>query len=474
MDAPLDQPEAWGEGVCARFGLSPGARIVVGASGGVDSTVLLRLVHEAGFAVAVAHVNYGLRGAESDGDEAFVRAIAEELAVPFLATRVEMGGGSNKQARAREARYRFFGEVAETTGAEVVAVGSTRDDQAETVLLHLFRGTGLRGLAGMPAERPVLRGSAIRLIRPLLDVSRREIAALANARGWAWREDASNAETRYRRNAIRHRVLPIAKQLYGEDVAARIARTAERVRAFLDMEAGGPAALFARLAAEREGGGTLPLDALRRLPPAVRRSVYAEAFARWAPEAPRHAEVLEALDGLLDAQPGRRVEWEGGAAWRSRAHLTFRSGERASEDALPAAWDGRCEVVFETPDGTLTVTPLGPIDPELVADPSVTGPNDEVVDADVLMDPLALRPWQAGDRFQPLGLDGTKRVSDLLTERLVPPEDRARQRVLCAGQEGRIVWVVGHRLAEGARLRVDTREVVRLAWRPVEREGGGA
>src|SRR5690606_23899693 len=111
--------------------------------------------------------------------------------------------GENRQDAARRGRYDFFEAVAEAEGAEVVAVAHHRDDQAETVLLHLLRGTGPRGLAGMPAERPIRRGSAVRLVRPLLGVPRGEIEALARTRGWAWRQDASNRSVSYRRNWLR-------------------------------------------------------------------------------------------------------------------------------------------------------------------------------------------------------------------------------------------------------------------------------
>ena len=476
----------------ARFGLPSASPVVVGVSGGVDSTVLLRLLHEAGVAVVAAHVNYGLRGAESDEDEAFVRVLADELSVPVETWRVTLPDDGNRQEAAREARYAFFREVAETYGAEAVAVGHTQDDQAETVLLHLFRGTGPRGLAGMPHERPLAPGSSVRLIRPLLDVPRAEIEGLARAHGWTWREDASNADLRYRRNVLRTHVLPLIEAAFGPGTSERIAATAGRVRALLDERPDKPPT-------------DLRLDTLRTLPPEQRHARYLAVLRRMAPQAPRRSAAVAELDALLDAQPGTHVVWPGVVIWRDRAALVFAPPE-AEE---PAVWTVTVDTPTVTPWGVLTATPLdGPPSPfaerggekgarpqggwrggaagategvsRVPQTPSAPyggtsprggegllshagdDPCTEVVDARVLRPPLVLRPWQAGDRFRPLGLDGTKLVSDLLTERQVPPSERAHQLVLCSDEA--IVWVVGHRLAEAARVQPDTTQAVRLTW----------
>jgi tRNA(Ile)-lysidine synthase len=442
---PLD-PVSLRREVEDRFGLVPGTRLVVGASGGLDSTALLRLLHAAGFAVAAAHVNYGLRGAASDADEAFVRALGAALGVAVHVRRVALPEGGNRQDAARRTRYAFFEAVARETGAPVVAVAHHLDDQAETVLLHLLRGTGPRGLAGMPAERPIWRGSAVRLVRPLLGWPRAEIEALARREDWTWREDASNRSVSYRRNWIRRRLMPGLEAAFGSGVAARVALSAAHVRALLDARPEPPA--------------RLPVAALRALPEAARRALLLDALRRWAPEAPRRAAAVAALDALLDAQPGRHVVWPGAVVWRDRDALVIEPAPGAPD---PDGLVVRIGEAVETEAGTLEVLPLD-VSPDLVAVPA--GGTVEVADAAALRSPLVLRPWRAGDRFQPLGLDGTKRVSDVLTERRVPPSERERQRVLCAGPEGEIVWVVGHRLAHAARLRPDTARAVRLTWAP--------
>jgi len=426
------------------LGVPPGAAVVAGVSGGVDSTVLARLLHGAGRRVIVAHVNYGLRGAESDADQAFVEGLADDLRAPLHVRRARVEAGGNIQEKARDLRYRFFEEVAAAEGAGVVAVGSTQDDQAETVLLHLCRGSGPRGAAGMPAERPIARGSSVRLVRPLLDWSRAAVEAVARAQGWSWREDASNAGATYRRNALRHEVMPVLRRIFGDDVSARVAASAARVGAW----AGAPGLLLDALEALGPG---LPLASLRALPVEVRHGLYLAALERHAPAAPRTAAVAASIDRLLDAQSGRRVIAGPAVVWRDRAHLVVGApAQPVAAVRVPPAG------AVATPWGTLTVEPLDAAPASWDDDPHVA-----IVDAGALAGEVVLRPWAAGDTFAPLGGSGTKLVSDLLTDARVPAPDRAGQLVLTA--DDRIVWVVGHRLAREAGAAAD-RPAVRLRW----------
>lgn len=428
--------------VCERFGLEADEQIVVGASGGLDSTVLLRLLQEAGFIVVAAHVNYGMRGEASDEDEAFVRRQAEQLGVSFRVKRVELPPDGNRQERAREARYAFFRELAVKTKARVVAVAHHQDDQAETVLLNLFRGAGPHGLSGMPATRPIATDSPIQLIRPLLGWSRVEIEALATERGWSWREDDSNASDTYRRNWLRNKVLPLIAEEFGEDVVGRISGTAERIRVMVDL-------------VDEHASARLAIENLRGLSDAQRHTRYVSALKRFAPLAPRRAEALAELDSLLDSQPGKRVVWPGVTVWRERDALVI---EPERDDPASQSWTARIGASTETPFGALYLEQADSDPP----DQATANRNLEVADAEALVEPLCLRRWRAGDRFNPLGLAGSKLVSDLLTEAKVPASERSNQLVLCS--RGKIVWVVGHRLAEEARIGRFTKRAVRLRW----------
>ncbi|MEM6328459.1 MAG: tRNA lysidine(34) synthetase TilS, partial [Bacteroidota bacterium] len=221
-----------------RLRLGPEAGVVVGASGGVDSTVLLRILHGEGVPVVAVHVDYGLRP-ESAEDAAFVTAMATTLGVPVVVRQVALPASGNRQEAAREARYAVFRAVAEAEGFDTVAVGHTATDQAETVLLHLLRGAGQAGLGGMREERALSPG--LRLVRPLLGTTRHEVEAFARDQGWTWREDASNATDAYRRNRLRHRVLPLLEEEGGPgtirriaDAARRLQREADEVESILD------------------------------------------------------------------------------------------------------------------------------------------------------------------------------------------------------------------------------------------------
>ncbi len=431
--------------------LAEGECVVVGVSGGMDSMVLLHLLSASGFLPVAAHVNYGLRGEASAADEALVRTLCQQWDVPLRVHRAEVSG--SVQAEARDARYVFFGEVASEVGASAIATAHHRDDQAETVLLNLFRGAGPVGLAGMPMRRPLMSGSAVEVIRPLLWASRAGIESYARAHHLLWREDESNQSPAYRRNVLRHEVLPLLGKHFGEDVGERIAGAAELMREALDSGAAlVPADLFEDAAEENASGWSLRLDGLTAQPEAVQRGLVLEALRRWAPDAPRSTATVREVESLLASQVGRRIEWPGVTVWRDRDRLVF--------ETAPAVDTFKVNVDVgktQTPLGTLAVELL-----DVVPEAFDSSPNIEVVDADRLRFPLTLRTWQAGDAFQPFAMDGHKNISDLLTERRVPSHRRARQLVLVSGDE--IVWVVGHRLGAGFAVGAETQRVVRLTW----------
>ena len=196
-------------------------RLLVGLSGGADSVALLRLLLEGGKQVDAVHVNHGLRGAESDGDEAFVRALCAQLNVPLL-TYLAVPPENPGEGWAREVRYGFFRQAMAETQADALVLAHHRDDQAETLLMHLLRGAGLTGLTGMAADATV---DGMRILRPLLMYSRAELRVYLKNNQQPWREDGSNADHRYLRNALRADVLPLLERLI-TGAAERIATTA--------------------------------------------------------------------------------------------------------------------------------------------------------------------------------------------------------------------------------------------------------
>ena len=422
MAPPADLADRLRQGLAA-CGVGPGDRLLVAASGGVDSVVLLHLLTGLGQPVHVAHVDHGLRP-DSAADGAFVAAACARLGVPYrqLAVTVEAG---NLQDRARAARYAALAGAAREHGCRAVATAHTATDQAETVLMALVRGAGLRGLAGMPPRRPLAGG--VDLVRPLLDVARAEVERHALAHRLGWREDPSNLSDGFRRNRLRRSVMGLLRDEAGPGLDRRMAAAAAHAR-------GGLGVVGAQLGDPGRGG--LALARLAPLADDARRAVLAEALARWAPRAPRSAALVGRLAALVDAPVGARVESGGVQAWREPDALRFGAGTALA--------------------GTLATTPLDAVPAVFDADPW-----SEVVDADRARD-AHVRPWRPGDRIRPLGLDGRQRVADLLRERGVPRADRAAVPVVARG--GEVLWVVGHRLAASVAVTPETTRAARWSW----------
>jgi tRNA(Ile)-lysidine synthase len=260
--------------------VAPGEGVVVAVSGGVDSMSLLDLAVRAsrsrGFCVSAAHVNYRLRGADSDADEALVRDAAARLGIPFDVRRVRPPAGENTQDAARCIRQRFLRSVAKRRKARAVLLGHNRGDQAETILMHMLRGAGLAGLCGM---RPCSEGGGVCFARPLLTASRAEIERYAGERGIAFREDRTNATTRYRRNDFRHRLMPLLRE-FNPRAEEALASLAARLAADDDaLNAIAVSALETLKSGKEMRSGAIARDGYAGLPAALRRRVLRLAYA---------------------------------------------------------------------------------------------------------------------------------------------------------------------------------------------------
>ncbi len=254
----------------------PGDHVLVGVSGGADSTALLfclhRLAHRLGISLSVAHLNHGLRGAESDADESFVRNLSARLGLPFhsetlAGNALQSKARGNLEEAARNARYDFLKRASRLAGASRIAIGHSRNDQAETFLLRLFRGSGMEGLA---AIHPVVEGA---IIRPLLECGRPDILEYLETRGIEYREDSSNRDLRFRRNRLRLEWIPYLEKHFNPRLVQALAREAERARetsGLLDQLA---AKEYGNLRIEHEHGILLPAKDVNGLPAAIRNLV---------------------------------------------------------------------------------------------------------------------------------------------------------------------------------------------------------
>ena len=392
-------------------------KLLVGLSGGADSVALLHLLLEAGCQIAAVHVNHGLRGAASDGDEAFVRALCEERGVPltvFHACPPE----HPSEGWAREVRYAFFRQAMADSGADALVLAHHRDDQAETLLLHLVRGAGLTGLTGM-AAKSTLDGMTI--LRPLLPYGRAELRAYLEEKGASWREDASNAEPRYLRNALRLEVLPLMEQL-APGAVQRMAAAADLLR---EDEAALNALTADFLAAHPDRA--LPLDALMNKPLGLQRRILRAWWAMHAPvlhERSLDARQTEGLLALLTSPVSAKCNlpgnWHGQRGW---THLHLVSPERENIPEQPAAASALLEVLPYTGD-------------------RCDGCTSQVIPSRWLA-ACTVRSRRPGDFIRPFGSDGSQSMQDYFTNRHVDAAFRDRVPLLCRGSEVLLAGGVG-------------------------------
>src|ERR671912_2179317 len=290
-------------------------------SGGPDSVALLRVIVALGGEPVVLHVDHGLRGEESREDTEFVRELCRRLNVRCEVRRLGLDGNSNLQERARDERYRLAGEGAAGMDLGVIATGHTADDVAETVLMNLARGTGLRGLAGIPPVRGNVQ-------RPLIGCTRREILDYLEELDQPYRTDPTNLTGKYARNRVRLEVLPVLEELYPA-AAGNIARAASLVREDLEI-----LEELATGTVEMRGEEViLPLDGLMELRPSLRRHAVRLAYTTLVPDtAALPSNLIEAVLGLLEGGEGTRtLDLPGGvvASGRSGEELAFYRGPRS-------------------------------------------------------------------------------------------------------------------------------------------------
>lgn len=437
-----------------------GVPLVVGASGGADSTALLLALSALGHSVTVAHLHHGLRGAEADGDEAFVRGLAARLDAPFVSERVDVAGIARSSGRpieevGRNERYAFLQRVAEKRGHFAIATGHTMDDQAETVLARAGRGCGVRGLRAILPIRHANPGGAW-IVRPLLDVRRADVEAWLRARGQAWREDSSNRDRRFQRNRLRAALAEVAPD--AAPILARIARLARKT------------AVEVRLAMEEFVGDSdttsVSRAGLLRLHTWVRYEVYREFAMRLQvrlPDRRTTAESEEAIardGGGRDLRGGWRVEVRGDRVEFRRAGLP---PTPIATRYWPAALPGETELRDLKRRLSTDVVSGGLTDLRALLERRRG--EEEWVDADRVVPPLVVRRRRKGDRFHPLGAQGEQRLKKFFIDHKVPREDRDLVPLLC-DQEG-ILWVAGQRIRHSARVTEGTARLLHLRVDPL-------
>ncbi|MGE3180026.1 MAG: tRNA lysidine(34) synthetase TilS [Phycisphaerae bacterium] len=456
-----------------------GAHWVLGVSGGPDSMLLamvlchLNAAHVLDWTLHAAHLHHGLRGADADADADFVQQQARNLGLTYHEDRVdvraEKPSGASTEEFAREHREAFLQRIALKTGAGCVAVGHHADDNAETVLHRICRGTGLRGLSGMAPVRQIQPASRVKLVRPLLRISKVDIEAALRERNIEYRTDSSNESLEYTRNRLRRTVFPLLRETVNPNVADALNRLAAQAGWMSQYLADAAERVFDSLVIEEDPGRiVLNRNALR----GKQRIIQAEVIRRAVSivlgvEQDLSFQHIEAVLQLVhDSASGKEAHLPGPLAVRTQyGRVEF--APLTAQDEFPDI--GTIHV--RCPGQTL----LSPIRLELTAEVrdidaakidelrAKPHPGEEWLDYDRLQLPLFVRARRDGDRFHPLGAPGAKTLGDFLSDEKVDPAARVRTGILC-DQSGP-VWIMPLRIDERVKLRPSSARALRLCLR---------
>ena len=406
----------------------PSGHWLLGLSGGADSVALLTLLEPEAVSgplqLTAVHVNHGLRGASSDGDEAYCRDLCESLQIPLLCFRPDLHGRTD-ELTAREARYACYAQAWQASGAKGILLAHHRDDQAETFLMHLLRGAGPEGLSGMAPQEHHPLGMPV--ARPLLRISHEELISMLEEEGLSWREDESNGDPRYLRNALRLQILPALEALQ-PGASGRIAGAAERIGQEHAWFEGETAAWLSRLS----GGRYLDAEALLRLPDSLQAGVLRSWWTQEAGQGTEHAlnaSQTEAMLALAKASSGK-INLPGNLyAERGRRYLHLTGFPREEFPEVP--WNGsRCSLAGIT----------------LKQESSRGEPGDGRLVQEIpegFAEGCILRCRRPGDRIRPFGMDGSRKLQDYLTDRGVDAAWRDQIPLLCRDREVLLVAGVG-------------------------------
>nr|MBI3613873.1 tRNA lysidine(34) synthetase TilS [Nitrospirota bacterium] len=463
--------------------IEPGQRLLIAVSGGPDSVALLSVLKELSLAwrltLYAAHINYGLRGEESEEDARFVARLCDRFGITLHCERVTVArkgsvrDRSSLQERAREARYRILTELGRTLTADRIVLGHQADDQAETVLMWMLRGAGVAGLTGIPPIRESL------FIRPLLGISREAILEYLWSRELPFRLDSSNAKPLYLRNRIRHELLPVMKRL-NPSIVEGLARQADILReddAYLHRlayEAMVPLvhATDQGVMVDRTGFLALPLTLQRRILRILLQDLHPRRKGPgYRAIASLLATVFEGRTGSSTTIQGVLVTHEYGTV-RLQPDPPSRMTVNTADDvtilaanslALPVPSVTRWPLT-----GQLIRVSLGP---RFLPSSQVISRNQACLDLDRVSTPLTVRAWKSGDAFQPVGMGGrTKKLQDYFSDIKLPRQARALVPIIQA-QEG-ILWVAGHRTDHRFCARVGTQRTLLLELLEPTSEGG--
>jgi tRNA(Ile)-lysidine synthase len=439
--------------------IESGGKIIIGLSGGPDSVFLTYLLHslraDKNLGLRVAHLNYKLRGEESDQDESFCRELAGDLNIPIDIKICDLShlkkSPGNLQAAAREERLSFYNHLLRQYGFDKIALGHTLDDNSETVLGNIIRGCGLSGLSGIASRSG-------NIIRPLLNISKAEITSSLDQNGISYRIDSSNMGSEYMRNKIRNILIPAIRDDFNprlDQALYRLSRFAYEADEFFRAEA--ERFIMDHVSASLFKNAIIEIEAFERLKPIARKYALKILVEKVSGQARGIVanDLIESALAISESATGTRADL-GAGLMLERDHgclIVFRPAEGISPQnvTIPGkiALKGYdlmldSQVETRTPGGYDRTT-----DNRCVA-----------LDFDKFGTDLKIRRFEKGDYFQPLGMDNPKKLGDFYTDRKIPRALRPEIPLLVSGNE--IIWVIGHEISDKCRIDDSTRMVVKL------------
>tara|TARA_R110002020_G_scaffold179365_4_gene372921 strand:- start:80468 stop:81778 length:1311 start_codon:yes stop_codon:yes gene_type:complete len=415
-------------------------KLLLAVSGGLDSMVLLHLCKASGLNIAIAHCNFNLRGKESDADTLLVKKEADRLQITCHIEyfNTESYAADNKvsiQIAARELRYHWFDEVIKEFDYNYVLTAHHLNDDVETFIINLTRGTGLDGLSGIPKVNNTI-------IRPLLPFSREEIHTYALAEKIIWREDTSNASDKYLRNSIRHHIIPKLEDL-NPVFLDNFKRTQHHLQQSSKLIEDYTNVLFKTLVTHTDKGFSISLTKLNDFEnhdAILYQLLKAFKFKDWS-----------SVYALKDAQSGKQIFSETHRLIKHQNALLLSVNEALHSET----------VTVEAEAKTVSF-PLGTLEFNKVEALAKLKKHIAYVDADALQYPLTIRRWQAGDNFQPFGMNGKKKLSDFFKDEKLSLPQKENSYVLTSNN--RIVWVIGHRIDHRFRITKLTKQITQIVW----------
>lgn len=437
--------------------ISDGDRIIVGVSGGIDSVVLLDILNDYrqphGLEIAVAHVNYHLRGEESNEDERFVLSLCENYGIPCFVHSVDTHSFMvqhklSVQVAARNIRYKFYETVKILKNYNKIAVGHNANDNAETVIMNLLRGSGANGLGGIP----VRRGD---IIRPLLFAERKDIEQYARLKSLSSRLDSSNTKDYYTRNFIRKSLLPQIQERVNPNIINTLNKTAEIFQDLKKFVSNEVSVIYSSVV-KRYDEDKVVIDAfkLKNAPLFIQENLIISAIKELSDREIDFLKVRTVMD-LLNSQTGTSVELGKGIyAFRDRYNLVLTRGRSTAESFVAEIIAGK---KYDFEDFYFNSEFVEKSDLQFTLSPVV-----EFVDADLAGETFSLRQWEPGDWFVPLGLEGKKKVSDFLIDRKIPLYEKGNVFVLT--NKNSVIWVCGLRLDDRFKITDKTRRILKLEF----------